>query len=155
MFYCTLSLYRLSSDISCTQCELTIILLSYYVFLYFVFTIFFRMVYTAESRWIIVYFWPWGDQNHFRYTRISFFIYYLGIFFSFYQVVKRMILVYWHNTVDFIKAWIEANFNNLSFNATTKVIYLKYYRHLKKGAHQSHWGRNQWASFCQISLYVK
>lgn len=24
------------------------------------------MVYTAESRWIIVYFWPWGDQNYFR-----------------------------------------------------------------------------------------
>ena len=28
-----------------------------------------------------------------------------------------------------------------------KVIHLKHYQHLKKGAHQSHLGRKEWAGF--------
>jgi hypothetical protein len=34
----------------------------------------------------------------------------------------------------------------------TKVIHTKYYKHLKEGAHQSHFGRKKWAGFWQISL---
>ena len=30
-----------------------------------------------------------------------------------------------------------------------------YYKHLKKGAHQSHFGRQKWAGVWQISLYIK
>ena len=33
-----------------------------------------------------------------------------------------------------------------------KVIHPKYYKHLKKGTHQSHLGRQKWAGFWQISL---
>ena len=36
-----------------------------------------------------------------------------------------------------------------------KVIHPKYYKHLKKGACQSHLGRQKWAGFWQISLYIK
>ena len=35
-----------------------------------------------------------------------------------------------------------------------KVIYPKYYKYLKKGAHQSHLGRQKWAGFRHISLYT-
>ena len=37
----------------------------------------------------------------------------------------------------------------------SKVIHPKYYKHLKKGAHQSNLGRQKWAGFWQISLYNK
>ena len=30
---------------------------------------------------------------------------------------------------------------------TSKVIHPKYWKHLKKGAHQSHLGRQKWAGF--------
>ena len=36
-----------------------------------------------------------------------------------------------------------------------KVVHPKYYKHLKKSAHQSHLGRQKWAGFWQISLYIK
>ena len=41
------------------------------------------------------------------------------------------------------------------FGAGTKIIHPMYYKHLKKGAHQSHLGRKKWAGFLQISLYIK
>ena len=40
-------------------------------------------------------------------------------------------------------------------SAPPKVIHPKYYKHLKKGAQESHLGRQKWASFWQISLYIK
>ena len=36
-----------------------------------------------------------------------------------------------------------------------KVIHSKYYKHLKKGAHQSYLGRQKWAGFWRINLYMK
>jgi len=38
----------------------------------------------------------------------------------------------------------------ISEKARNEVIHLKYYKHLKKGAHQSHLG-SQWAGFWQTS----
>ena len=35
-----------------------------------------------------------------------------------------------------------------------KDMHPKYYKHLKKGAHQSHLGRQKWAGFRHISLYT-
>ena len=47
-------------------------------------------------------------------------------------------------------------------NKIAEFIYLAklyipstYYKYLKKGAHQSHLGRQKWAGFWQISLYIK
>ena len=37
-------------------------------------------------------------------------------------------------------------------DTTGKVIHPKYYKHLKKGAHQSIWADKKWACFWQISL---
>ena len=36
-----------------------------------------------------------------------------------------------------------------------KVVHPKYYKHLKKSAHQSNLGRQKWAGFSQISLCLK
>ena len=39
-------------------------------------------------------------------------------------------------------------------SVAAKVIHPKDYKRLKKGAHQSHLGRQKWAGFWQISLYM-
>jgi hypothetical protein len=38
--------------------------------------------------------------------------------------------------------------------AQSKAIHPKYYKHFKKGAHQSHLGRQKWASFWQIKTEI-
>ena len=42
-----------------------------------------------------------------------------------------------------------------TFPQTVKVIHPKYYKHLKKCAHQAIWTDKKWAGFWQISLYIK
>ena len=49
---------------------------------------------------------------------------------------------------------LEVIISSLTRQVFFKVIHPKYYKHLKKGAHQSHLGRQKWAGFWQISLYI-
>ena len=47
------------------------------------------------------------------------------------------------------------NWAGLECNVYGKVIHPKYYKHLKKGAHQAIWADKKWAGFWQVSLYSK
>ena len=42
-----------------------------------------------------------------------------------------------------------------TYPQTVKVVHPKYYKQLKKGAHQSYLGRQKCAGFWQISLYIE